>query len=192
MLRASARCPRISGTRRRYAHRRGVSDIVAVIMMVVIVVVLAAVLFVIIRGYTAGTATTPGLGTAFALGTPQESVGKTGSIAACSASPCNFYNLSVQATSHTLELHDIAVEIIAANGSLVLPPGGVVVVNATNQIVGQSTWAGTWTVGGSLPVTSSFTFVVYTSGVTPTSLSGETLRFIGVSAYSGNIEVHVF
>ncbi len=178
--------------RGRSSRSRGVSDIVAIVLMVVIVVVLAAVLFVLIRGYTAGNATSPGLGTVLAVGTPEESVGTTGSITGCGASVCNFYNLSVQASSRALELHDIAVEIIAANGSLILPPGGVVVVNATNQIVGQTTFGGSWSLGAAVPVTSTLTFVVYTSGAMPVSLSGDTLRFIGVSAYSGTVEVHVF
>ena len=162
-------------------------------MMVVIVVVLAAVLFVLIRGYTAGGATAPGLGTAFAVGTPQDGVGLTGIIAGCSTTACNFYNLSVQEADRPLELHDIAMEIIGQNGSSYLPPGGLVVVNATNAIVGTTTFGGgVWTTGGTVPVTSTLTFVVYTSGANPASLTGDTLRFFGESAYSGTIDVHVF
>lgn len=185
--RGRAFSPRLSSRR-----SRGVADIVATILMVLIVVVLAAVLFILVRGDTGGAASTPGLSTALALGTPAEAVSRTATIAGCTASVCNFYNMSVQTAAHGLELHDLAFEVIGQNGSTLLPPGGVVALNALGAVVGQYTYTTGWSSGSATDVTSSVTVVLYTSGATPASLSGDELRIIGVAAYSGSIAVHIF
>lgn len=179
--------------RRRWCHKsgRGVSDIVATILLVAITVVLAAVLYIVVRNYLNSTASLPPLEGALALGIPQEEISQSSLLTACSAAPCNFYNLSVQETSRNLQLHDLFLEIVAANGATIQPAGGLVVINPTGGILGQAGFGGSWTSGGTVPVTSSLTFVVYTSGAAPTSLSGDYLQFNGVSAYSGMVTVHV-
>jgi len=184
-----ARPARSQALRWRHRRGRGVADIVAIILMLFVVVVLAAILFVIIRGYIGSTSSTPGLATALALSSPAEAVGYTSIIPACSTAPCNFYNVTVQDASHGLEIHDLLMEVIGQNGSLLSPPGGIDVLNATNAVVAQCGFGLPWTSGGAIPVTSSLTFVIYTSGAPPTSLSGGALRVTGINAYSGSIEV---
>lgn len=83
-------------------------------------------------------------------------------------------------------------EVIGQNGSILLPPGGVVVLNAVNAIVGQYGYSTGWTTGLDVLVTSSLEVVLYTSGSPPLSLSGDNLRVIGVAAYSGSISVHIY
>jgi flagellin-like protein len=178
---------------RRWRRRRskGVSDIVATILLVAITVVLAAVLYILVTRYTASSSPPPGLDTSLALGSPQEAVGGDSLIAACAATVCNFYNISVQSAASGLELHDLSFEIQGQNGSNLVPAGGIVVVSSTNRIVSQYGIASGWTAGSATVVSDVLTFVLYASGPTPQSLSGDELRVIGVSAFSGSIFVHI-
>ncbi|MGA7861925.1 MAG: archaellin/type IV pilin N-terminal domain-containing protein [Thermoplasmata archaeon] len=177
----------------RWRHRRsrGVSDIVATILLVAITVVLAAVLYILVMRYTSTPASLPGLGTSLALSTPQDAVSTSALVGACAATACNFYNMSVQSAAKGLELQDLNFEVQGANGAIFVPTGGIVAVNSVNVVVSQYGFASGWTAGATTAVTSLLTLVLYTSGVTPQSLSGDTLRVIGVSAYSGSINVHI-
>jgi flagellin-like protein len=178
---------------RRWRRRRskGVSDIVATILLVAITVVLAAVLYILVQRYTASSSPAPGLSTSLALGTPQEEVSKDSLIAACAATTCNFYNISVQSAGKGMELQDLSFEIQAQNGSNFVLTGGIAVVNSTNHIISQYGFASGWTAGDTTVVSDLLTIVLYTSGSTPQSLSGDELRVIGVSAFSGSIFVHI-
>jgi FlaG/FlaF family flagellin (archaellin) len=169
-----------------------VSDIVATILLGAITVVLAAVLYVLVTHYTASTSSAPELGASFALSEPQEAVSTSALVAACAAAPCDFYNFTVQSAGKGLELHDLAFQIQGSDGSNVLPTGGVAVLTAANTIVAQTGFPTDWTTGLNTAITDSVTFVVFTSGPTPQSLSGDNLRVVGVSAYSGSIYVHIY
>ncbi|HKV90107.1 MAG TPA: archaellin/type IV pilin N-terminal domain-containing protein, partial [Thermoplasmata archaeon] len=65
-----------SQRRWRKKGRRGVSPIIATILLVAITVVLAAVLYILISGLTKGPGSTP-LGTALAMGSPQQGTNGT-------------------------------------------------------------------------------------------------------------------
>jgi flagellin-like protein len=177
----------------RWRHRRsrGVSDIVAVILLVAITVVLAAVLYILILRYTSPGSSTPSLGTSLALSTPSEAVSTSSLIAACAASTCNFYNMSVASTTKGLELQFLNFEVEGPSGTIVVPTGGVAAVSAANVVVSQYGFNSGWTARSTAAVTSQLTFVLFTSGATPQSLSGDTLRVIGVSAYSGSVDVRI-
>jgi flagellin-like protein len=177
--------PRRSARWRR-TRARGVSDILATILLVAITVVLAAVLYILISHYTAATSVNPSLESSLALSAPQESVSPDSVIAACSANPCNFYNISVQSAAAGMELKDLVFEIVAQNGSIYLPTGGVVIQNSAGAIVGKYTFPTGWTSGPTSPVTDLLTIVLYTSGNPAPSLSGEQLRVVGVNSYSGS------
>lgn len=184
---------RISRSARRWRRRsRGVSDIVATILLVAITVVLAAVLYVFVTHYYSASSTAPGLGTALALATPQDAVARSALVASCTATPCNFYNMSVQDAAKGLELHDLNFEVIGQNGSITLPTGGIVVVTGGNVVAGAYGFTTGWASGNTTAVSDLLTVVLYTSGATPQSLSGDTFRVIGVNAYSGSIDVHIY
>ncbi|MGC2288876.1 MAG: archaellin/type IV pilin N-terminal domain-containing protein [Thermoplasmata archaeon] len=171
---------------------RGVSDILAVILLVAITVVLAAVLYILVVHYTSSGTNPPGLGTSLVLSDPQEAVSTSSLVGACAATPCNFYNITVQSAASGMELHDLSFEIQGQNGANLVPTGGIVVLNPANSLVGQYGFATGWTTGSMVDVTDMLTIILYTSGASPQSLSGDTLRTIGVSAYSGSIDVHIF
>lgn len=164
---------------------------VATVLLVAIVVVLAAVLFVLVENYTSSTNSAPTLGASLALATPVDAVSKTGAIAACSASACNFYNMSVQSATSGMELHDLLFELEGGSGSLFVPTGGVVVLNGTGTIAAQYAFNSGWTSGSTTVVSTHLTIVLYTSGASPQTLSGDFLRVVGVSAYSGSISIHI-
>jgi flagellin-like protein len=184
---------RSSRSARRWRRRsRGVSDIVATLLLVAITVVLAAILYLLVTHYYSAVSTTPGLSTSLALATPQNAVGTSALVGACAATPCNFYNMSVQDASKGLELHDLAFEVVATNDSVIVPTGGIVVVSGANAVVANYGFKTSWTTGGTTAVTDLLTIVLYTSGATPQSLSGDTFRVVGVSGYSGSIDIHIY
>jgi FlaG/FlaF family flagellin (archaellin) len=164
---------------------------VATLLLVSITVVLAAVLYLLVVHYTATSATAPGLAASLAVATPADAVGTSSLVAACTAAPCNFYNMSVQSAAKGLELHDLAFEIVGQNGSIFVPTGGIVVVNSQNSVVASYAFSVGWASGNTTLVTDLLTIALYTSGAHPQSLSGDTARFVGVSAYSGSIDVHI-
>lgn len=176
----------------RRGRRRGVSDIVATILLVAITVVLAALLYVFVLHYTSSGSSTPVLGSALSLATPQEEVAKSSVVAACSATPCNFYNMSVQSAAKGLELHNLAFEVEGQNGSRFAPTGGVVVLNQTAHIVSTYGFATGWATNSTMHVTDLLTISLYTSGASPQSLSGDTFIVNGLSGFSGSIQVHIF
>jgi hypothetical protein len=177
---------------RIHSSRRGVDVMVATVLLVAIVVVLAAVLFVLVEQYTSSTSSAPTLGASLALATPIDAVSKATAIAPCSAAACDFYNMSVQSATSGMELHDLLFELEYGNGSLFVPTGGVVVLDGTGTITAQYSFSAGWTSGGTTIVSTHLTVVLYTSGASPQSLSGDFLRVVGVSAYSGSISIHIF
>ncbi len=183
-----------SADTRRWRRRRsrGASDILATILMMAIVVVLATVLLILVEHYTSSSSTTPGLGTSLVLGGPQDSVGHSPAAAACTTTGCNFYNMTIQSAAAGLELHDLVFEIVGQNGTILGPTGGIVVVNNVNTVVASCGFSTAWASGGATPATDLLTIVLYTSGATPLSLSGDTFRVVGTSAFSGSVDVHIF
>ena len=180
----------IPSTRLRQSHR-GVSDMVAMVLLVAIVVVLAAVLFVLIEKDLGSTNAHPTLGTALALSNPVYASSPVSSIASCAATPCNFYNMTVQSATSGLLLQDLVFQIVNGTGSVFSPTGGIVALNAGGVIVAQYSFnSASWTTGGTTPGQADLTVAIYTSGATPQSLSGDTLRVIGVAAYTGSIIIH--
>ena len=164
---------------------------VAVVLLVAIVVVLAAILFILVERDLGSTNSLPTLGSALALSSPVFAYGKASGIGACAAAGCNFYNMTVQSATSGLQLHDLIFEVISGNGTLFVPKGGVVVLNAAGAVVAQYAFTPeTWTSGGTTAGQNDLTIVLYTSGATPQSLSGDTLRVVGVATYSGSIVVH--
>lgn len=181
---------RPSAFARRRGHR-GVADVLATILLVAIVVVLAAVLFILVEQYTRSPSTNPNLADSLALGTPTQATTADAALSGCAAAPCNIYNITVQSAAQGMELHALAFELLGLNGSLIVPPGGIVVLNATGAVVAQYGYATGWTSGGMTLVASHLTIVLYTSGSNPQSLSGVFFRVIGVSGYTGSISVHI-
>jgi hypothetical protein len=172
--------------------RRGVDVNVATVLLVAITVVLAAVLFVLAEGYLGSTNTHPSLGASLALSSPVFAQGLTSAIAPCSAASCNFYNMTVQSATSGLQLHDLVFELISGNGTIFVPTGGLDALNASGTVVGQYAFSSeSWVSGGTVAGQSHLTFALYTSGPTPRILSGDTLRVIGVAAYSGSISIHL-
>jgi FlaG/FlaF family flagellin (archaellin) len=172
--------------------RRGVDVNVATVLLVAITVVLAAVLFILVRGYISSGSTNEPLGSALAIGGPVDSTGKFSGIAACSATACNFYNFTIQSASDALELHDLSFDVFAANGSAFEPTGGIAAVNLAGAIVGLFSFSGgAWTSGGTTANLNHIELALYTSGATPRSLSGDTLRVLGVAAYAGSITLPI-
>jgi hypothetical protein len=172
--------------------RRGVDVNVATVLLVAITVVLAAVLFILVRGYLSSSSTNEPLGSALAIGGPVDSTGKFSEIAACSAKACNFYNFTIQSATNALELHDLAFDVFAANGSAFEPTGGIAAINLAGAVAGLFSFSGgAWTSGGTVGGLDHVQLVLYTSGVTPQSLSGDTLRVLGVAAYSGSITLPI-
>jgi hypothetical protein len=168
--------------------RRGVDVMVATVMLVAIVVVLAAVLFVLVEAYLGSSSTNPPLGAALALSTPAFSTGESSLISACSTTPCNFDNTSIQTASPGLQLHDLAFEVFWPNGSAFKPTGGIAALSPAGVVVGQYSFSSeTWTSGGTISGQSHVTLALYTSGAAPQSLSGDSLRINGVAGYSGSI-----
>lgn len=164
----------------------------ATILLVAITVVLAAVLYVFVLHYTSSSSNVPVLGSALSLATPQEEVAKASLVAACSATPCNFYNMSVQSAAKGLELHDLAFEVQGQGGAPFSPTGGVVVLDQTGHVVSTYGFATGWATNSTMPVTDLLTISLYTSGAAPQSLSGDTFIANGVYGFSGSVQVHIF
>ncbi|MCI4353135.1 MAG: hypothetical protein L3K14_07100 [Thermoplasmata archaeon] len=164
---------------------------IATVLLVAIVVVLAAVVFVLVENYLGSGASTPALGEALALPTPSDAVGKTSSISACSTTPCNFYNMTVQSAASGMELKDLTFQILGPGGNVVIPTGGLVALNVTGVVIASFTLGSGWVSGGTMLVQSHLTMVLYTSGPSPQSLAGDTLRVLGVAKYSGSISLTI-
>ncbi len=173
-------------------RRRGVSDIVATILAVAITVTIAALLYVFVLHYTSSGPSAPILGTSLTLATPQEEVAKVSVLAACSATPCNFYNMSVQSAAKGMELQDLAFELESLNGSLFAPTGGVAVLNQAGGVVSTYAFGTGWASNSTAHVTDLLAIDLYTSGASPQSLSGDTFVVDGLYAFSGSIQVHIF
>lgn len=163
----------------------------ATILMITITVVIAALIFVLIEGYTRTANAGPNLGGSLAIAPPTDAVSESASIAACSTSVCNFYNMTVQSAASTLELHNLQFEVQAPNGTNFAPTGGLVALNASGGIVGQYAFLSGWTSGGVVSAQSHLTLVLYTSGAHPLSLFGDYLEVYGVSGFTGSISVHI-
>lgn len=178
--------------RRLRRSRRGVDVMVATVMMVALVVVLAAVLFILVENYTKSSNTQPTLGAALAIAPPQDAVSKSSQVAACAATACNFYNMTVQTATAGLKLSDLVFELFSENGSLFVPTGGIVVINGTGAVEAQYSFAAEWTSGSMNLLQTHPTIALYTSGAMPQSLYGDDLRVVGMNDYTGSISVHIF
>lgn len=179
--------------RPRFARsRRGVDVNVATVLLVAITVVLAAVLFIIVKGYLGSSSTNAPLGSALAVGGPVDSNGEFSGITACTATACDFYNFTIQSASAPLQLHDLAFSVVGGTGGAFQPTGGVAAINLNGGVAGLYSFsAGAWTSGGTTGSLDHIVLVVYTSGGTPQSLSGDMLRVNGVAAYSGTISLPI-
>jgi FlaG/FlaF family flagellin (archaellin) len=164
---------------------------VAMVLLVAIVVVLAAILFILVEKDLGSTNSHPTLGTALALSNPVFANSKSSGISSCSAMACDFYNMTVQSATSGLQLQDLAFQVVNLSGKIFVPTGGVVALNGAGVVVAQYAFTSErWVSGGTTVGQDDLTIVVYTNGATPQSLSGDTLRVIGVNTYSGSIIVH--
>jgi FlaG/FlaF family flagellin (archaellin) len=168
-----------------------VDPLIATILLVAITVVLAAVLFVLIQHYTGAASSGPNIGESLVFSASADSVSTSSSIAACSASPCNFYNFSIQEAASTLELHNLQFTVQSASGNPFTPTGGIVALNASGKVAGQYAFLSGWTSGGTLFANTHLTIALYTSGGSPTNLMGDYLQVYGVSGFTGSESVHI-
>ncbi|MCI4347828.1 MAG: hypothetical protein L3J97_04320, partial [Thermoplasmata archaeon] len=144
-----------------------------------------------VEQYIRTPSTNPNLNTSLVLGAPSEAVTTDSALGGCAATPCDLYNMTVQSAAPGMELKDLQLELLGLNGSFLLPPGGIVALNATGTVVAQYGYSTGWTSGGTTLVASHLTIVLYTSGAPPPSLSGDFFRVVGVSGYTGSISVHI-
>jgi flagellin-like protein len=177
--------------RHRFTGRRGVDPLIATILLVAITVVLAAVLFVLIEHYSGAASSGPNIGESLVFSASADSVSTDSAIAACSATPCNFYNFSIQEAASTLELHNLQFTVQSSTGTPFTPTGGIVALNASGKVVGKYAFLSGWSSGGTLLADTHLTMVLYTSGGSPTSLMGDFLQVYGVSGFTGSESVHI-
>jgi len=172
----------------RRRQQRGVSPIIATILLVAITVVLAAVLYILISGLTKGPGNTP-LGTALAVQTPVE--------AQPSAASLHFYNFSIQSAGGGLILNNLIFQVVTPGGTIVVTTAAgwaLNVLGITGSVIG--TYAITaatpsWTLGGTVLVSSQQTIALTTPAAAASSLSGDKLIIVGTGTFSGSISVNI-
>jgi flagellin-like protein len=176
----------LSQRRWRKKSKRGVSPIIATILLVAITVVLAAVLYILISGLTKGPGNTP-LGTALALGSPNEANVGAGAAAKF------WYNFSVQSAGGGLIMNNLNFQVQTASGGIVAATAGwtLNVLSLTGTTVATyNLLTGLWTLGGSLLLTSQQTLAYMSTGVAG-SLSGDNLIVSGSGSFQGSISVSI-
>jgi|SRR5579863_3829903 flagellin-like protein len=160
---------------------RAVSTIIATILLVAITVVLAAILYILITGIGKAPAKPP-IGSELAVAAPTETT----------HGPANhWYNFSVISAGSGLTLGDVLFQLQTGSGGVIPWPAGTTftVSNFTAHTIGTYNGAtGSWSSGGSAPLTSQDTFIVYTAA---TSLSGDRLVIFGAGSYSGQTAVNI-
>jgi hypothetical protein len=153
---------------------------------VAITVVLAAVLYILISGLTKGPGNTP-LGTALALGSPNEANVGAGAAAKF------WYNFSVQSAGGGLVMNNLNFQVQTASGGIVAAAGTwtLNVLSLTGTTIATYNLAtGLWTLGGSLLLTSQQTLAYMSTGATG-SLSGDNLIVSGSGSFQGSISVSI-
>jgi len=164
----------------RKKGKRGVSPIIATILLVAITVVLAAVLYILISGLTKGPGSTP-IGTALALGAPAEA----------SVAGKFWYNFSIQSAGGGIIANNLNFQVQTASGSIVTLTGTMSLLNLAGTAVGTYPFTGatanSWTVGGTIPLSSSQTMSLQ-NGV---SLSGDKLITSGAGSFQGAIQTQI-
>ncbi|MHB8351980.1 MAG: archaellin/type IV pilin N-terminal domain-containing protein [Thermoplasmata archaeon] len=164
------------------------SPIIATILLVAITVVLAAVLYILISGLTKGPGNTP-LGTAFNTGTPQNiGVATAGTAAAGCTAGDNCYQMAIAEASGGVTTTDLQIQIKTPTGAFV-GVTTITVLSISGTPISHSANAGsTW--NASTPLDTTQTIVVdVTAPAFGTSISGDTLVFLGVGSFSGQVSV---
>ena len=188
----------------RKGRKRGVSPIIATILLVAITVVLAAVLYVLISGLTKGPGSTP-LGTAFAAGTPAESTVGTAPTGITCAATCYTYSFTIEQAGGGIAWNSINFVVknpagtVAGVGGYVVWPitGPTASATAGSICLAAASTETSWTLGGALttggatPVSTTHSLIVYMSGASSDPLAGDTLFAVGVSGYSGTVQVAI-
>jgi flagellin-like protein len=162
----------------RKQGKRGVSPIIATILLVAITVVLAAVLYILISGLTKGPGSTP-LSTALALGSPSEN-----------QKGANWwYNFSIQAAGGGVVANNLNFQVQTATGGIVAPGGATINVLSLSgtSVAAYTLSSGTWTAGGTTPLSSSQTISLNFGS----SISGDTLQVSGTGSFQGVIPVSI-
>ncbi|HEY6238499.1 MAG TPA: archaellin/type IV pilin N-terminal domain-containing protein [Thermoplasmata archaeon] len=172
----------------RRKQKRGVSPIIATILLVAITVVLAAVLYILISGLTKGPGNTP-IGTSLAVQTPIE--------AQPSAASLHFYNFSIQAAGGGLILNNLIFQVTTPGGQIVVTTAAgwaVNVLGITGSVIGTyaiTSATPSWTLGGTVLVSSQQTIAMTTPAAAASSLSGDRLIIVGTGTFSGSISVSI-
>ena len=172
----------------RKNKKRAVSPIIATILLVAITVVLAAVLYILISGLTTGPGNKP-LGTAFNVGTPQNIGVATGGTAqtGCTAGD-NCYTMAIAEASGGISASDLQVQIKTPTGTYVAVTT-ISVLSISGTVLSTSITAGAaWSNNSPLSSTQSIVVDVHTPAF-GTPLTGDSLVFLGVGSFSGQVTV---
>jgi flagellin-like protein len=183
----------------RKGRKRGVSPIIATILLVAITVVLAAVLYVLISGLTKGPGSTP-LGTAFALGTPAQSSVTAPTGLTC-ATTCYTYAFTIEQAGGGITWNSVNFVVKNSGGTVAAVSGFAVwpITGPTGALSGAvcysvATSEQSWTAGtgtGATAISTTQTLIVYMSGSASDPLAGQTLFALGVSGYSGTVQIAI-
>jgi flagellin-like protein len=185
----------------RRKNKRGVSPIIATILLVAITVVLAAVLYILISGFTKGPGNTP-LGTAFTYGSASQTSNAAAptfcAVAAGISDWCD--NLPVGSAGGGITAASLNFAIRDVNGNPVSFTHGTPAIQlesgtTAGSLATYSFATGTWTAGGTTPLSTSQIIVLDTGcAVSGANLcsplpTGEVLVALGVGSYSGQVQV---
>ena len=173
----------------RKNKKRAVSPIIATILLVAITVVLAAVLYILISGLTKGPGNTP-LGTAFNVGTPQNISTTTGTAPVGCTTGQYCYTMAIAEASGGVSANNIQVQVKTPTGGYVTV-AKISVVSLSGSSITNSTDSGaTWTVNSALSSTQSIVIdIAPATGVT--GLTADTLVFLGVGSFSGQVTANL-
>ncbi len=174
----------------RKNKKRAVSPIIATILLVAITVVLAAVLYILISGLTKGPGNTP-LGTAFNVGTPQNiGVATAGTPPTGCTAGDNCYTMAIAEASGGISANDLQVQIKTPTGTYVTVTT-ISVLSISGVVSSTSTTAGSaWT--NNTPLSSTQSIVVDVANPAfGHSLTGDTLVFLGVGSFSGQVTANL-
>ncbi len=171
----------------RKNKKRAVSPIIATILLVAITVVLAAVLYILISGLTTGPGNKP-LGTAFNVGTPQNIGVASGTAQTGGTAGDNCYTMAIAEASGGISANDLQVQIKTPTGTYVAVTT-ISVLSISGTVLSTSTTAGAaWTSNSPLSSTQSIVVNVHAPAF-GTSITGDSLVFLGVGSFSGQVTV---
>lgn len=172
----------------RKNKKRAVSPIIATILLVAITVVLAAVLYILISGLTTGPGNKP-LGTAFNVGTPQNIGVASGTAQTGCTAGDNCYTMAIAEASGGISANDLQVQIKTPTGTYVAVTT-ISVLSISGTVLSTSTTAGATWLPNPPPLSSTQSIVVDVHAPAfGTSITGDSLVFLGVGSFSGQVTV---